>query len=156
MKSTEERRRESEAVQARVLARTLGALFASRRRRARAGPSPPRCTLHSEFLRPARERLERAKVRFGFVPTLVGEFEGWETTKDYVEAGLGVAIVPSLCRTERDRVCRVPHEGALPARRYGCITRRERLAPLAVQRFLRVLGFAHDVTDEGRAVRASP
>ena len=75
---------------------------------------------------------------------IVVDVDGWETIKDYVEAGLGVAIVPSLCLTERDRVRRVPYEAALPARHYGYVTRREGVVPLAVQRFMKVLEAASD------------
>ena len=75
----------------------------------------------------------------GVVPNVVVDVDGWETIKSYVEAGLGIAIIPGLCLTERDHVCRVPYEGTLPAREYGIVTRRERILPLAVQRFCRVL-----------------
>ena len=84
----------------------------------------------------------------GVAADVVVDVDGWETIKDYVETGLGIAIVPTLCLTERDRVCRVPFEGSLPPRRYGCVTRRERIAPLAVQRFMEVVGAARGFGDE--------
>ena len=79
----------------------------------------------------------------GVVPYVAVTVDGWETIKGYVAAGLGVAIVPALCLTERDRVCRVRYEGALPPRRYGRITRREpRALPLTVRRFIEVVDAA--------------
>lgn len=84
----------------------------------------------------------------GVEPDVAVEVDGWETIKDYVEAGLGIAIVPDLCLTERDLVCRIPYVSALPPQRYGCVTRRERIAPLTVQRFMEVLGAARSSADE--------
>ena len=79
----------------------------------------------------------------GLAPNVAVDVDGWETIKDYVAAGLGVAIVPALCLTERDRVCRVRYEGMLPPRRYGLITRREpRALPLSVRRFIEVVDTA--------------
>ena len=80
----------------------------------------------------------------GVTANIVVDVDGWEAIKDYVEAGLGVAIVPALCLTERDRVCRVPYEGALPPRRYGRITRREHSAPLTVRRFIELVDTAKE------------
>ena len=85
----------------------------------------------------------------GVSPNIVIDIDGWETIKNYVEAGLGIAIVPDLCVTERDRVCRVPYDRALPARSYGCVTRRERIKSLAVQRFLEMLAAPEDSRDGG-------
>ena len=83
----------------------------------------------------------------GVAPNVVVDVDGWGTIKDYVEAGLGVAIVPALCLTEHDHVCRVPYEGTLPPRRYGRITRCERIVPLAVRRFIAVVDAARDLSD---------
>ena len=71
----------------------------------------------------------------GMTPNVVVAVDGWEAIKEHVEAGLGVAVVPALCLTKRDRVARVPFDGALPPRRYGRITRRQPLVPLSVERF---------------------
>ena len=87
----------------------------------------------------------------GVAPNIVVDVDGWDAIKDYVEAGLGIAIVPDLCLTDRDRVRRVRYEGDLPMRRYGCITRRERFVPLAVQRFLQLLDSSQDASDDAGA-----
>lgn len=79
----------------------------------------------------------------GVAPNIVVAVDGWESIKACVEAGLGVALVPNLCLVERDRVCRVPCEGALPPRRYGYVTRREHHLPLAVEKFTEVLKSAN-------------
>ena len=75
----------------------------------------------------------------GIASDTVVAVDGWEVIKEYVEAGLGVAVVPDLCVTERDRVWRIPFKDYLPPRRYGAITRRDRLLPLAVRRFMRII-----------------
>ena len=75
----------------------------------------------------------------GVAPDVVVSVDGWESVKECVEAGLGIAIVPRLCLSARDRVRRVPFASTLPPRRYGCVTRRDGVAPLAVERFLSTL-----------------
>ena len=85
----------------------------------------------------------------GVAPNIVVTVDGWEAIKACVEAGLGVALVPRLCLVDRDRVCRVPCEGALPPRRYGYVTRREHHLPLAVEKsFTEVLKSANAVSRE--------
>jgi len=90
----------------------------------------------------------------GVAANVVVDVDGWESIKNYVEAGLGIAIVPGLCINEHDRLCRIPYEGALPPRKYGIVTRRERIAPLAVQRFVEILDVPQDSIVE-RAGQAS-
>lgn len=81
--------------------------------------------------------------RHGVAPNVVVAVDGWEAIKACVEAGVGIALVPTLCIGERDRVCRVPYEGALPPRRYGYVTRREHRMPLAVEKLVEVLNSAN-------------
>ena len=85
--------------------------------------------------------------RHGVTPNVVVEVDGWEVIKDCVEVGIGVAVVPILCLTDRDRVGRVPFDAGLPPRRYGCLTRRESILPLAVRRFMQVLDVAPNKMD---------
>ena len=75
----------------------------------------------------------------GIAADIVVEVDGWEVIKEYVEAGLGIAFVPDLCVAERDRVSRIPFEDYLPPRRYGAITRRDRILPLAVRHFVHTM-----------------
>ena len=117
----------------------------------RAGPQdldnePQIAHTRQSFIRNYGEMYLRQQ---GVTPNVVAEVDGWESIKAFVEAGLGVAVVPKLCLTERDRVRRVPYEGDLPARKYGYITRRERIAPLALQRFRQVIDSSRDAADRG-------
>ena len=75
----------------------------------------------------------------GIAAEIVVAVDGWEVIKEYVEAGLGIAFVPDLCVAERDRVTRIPFRDYLPPRRYGAITRRDRILPLAVRHFVQAM-----------------
>ena len=124
----------------------------------RAGPrdldhQPQIAHTRQSFIRNYGEMYLR---QHGVTSNVVAEVDGWESIKAFVEAGLGIAVVPELCLTERDRVRRVPYEGDLPARKYGYITRRERIAPLAVQKFRQVLDGSQDAVDEAGKTRAEP
>ena len=79
----------------------------------------------------------------GIAADIVIAVDGWEVIKEYVEAGLGIAVVPDLCVADRDRVSRVPFNDYLPPRRYGAITRRDRILPLAVQHFVNTMNPAN-------------
>lgn len=62
------------------------------------------------------------------------EAGGWEVIKKYVELGLGISIVTSVCLTGREKLAAMPLDRYLPARSYGAVVRRGRyLAPPAVQ-----------------------
>ena len=67
------------------------------------------------------------------------EIDGWDAIKAYVEAGLGIAIVPDVCLDERDRVLRFPFGFPVPPRIYGAITRREGILPRAVRQIIRIM-----------------
>ena len=75
----------------------------------------------------------------GIAADIVVAVDGWEVIKEYVEAGLGIAVVPDLCVADRDRVSRIPFKDYLPPRKYGAITRRDRILPLAVRRFVQTM-----------------
>ena len=75
----------------------------------------------------------------GIAADIVVAVDGWEVIKEYVEAGLGIAVVPDLCVADRDRVSSIPFRDYLPPRRYGAITRRDRILPLAVRRFVKTM-----------------
>ena len=63
----------------------------------------------------------------------------WGVLKRYVEAGIGVSIVPSLCLSETDRLSVLALEPSLPRRSYGVFTARGRRLTRAARRFLEVL-----------------
>ena len=68
----------------------------------------------------------------------VMEVGGWSVIKRYVEAGVGISIVPDLCLTERDRIWRIPVDRYFPERRYGVLMRRDQMPSLAAERFVRL------------------
>ena len=72
-------------------------------------------------------------------PDYVVEVDGWGVIVNYVMAGVGIAVVPDLCLTGKDRVWRIPFDGIVPPRRYGAITRRDGPLSLAASRFLEIV-----------------
>ena len=77
--------------------------------------------------------------RLGVETTVAIEASGWGVIKSYVEAGIGISVVPSLCLTEQNRVWRIPFEEDSPPRSYGIFTRRDRpLSPYA-RRLVRMI-----------------
>ena len=75
----------------------------------------------------------------GVAPEIVVEVDGWGVITNYVSAGVGIAFVPDLCLTERDRLWRLPFVGAVPPRRYGAMTRRNAQLTPPARRFLSVM-----------------
>lgn len=75
----------------------------------------------------------------GLAPDYVVEVDGWGVIVNYVMAGVGIAVVPDLCLTGKDRVWRIPFDGIVPPRRYGIITRRDGPLSLAASRFLEIV-----------------
>ena len=62
------------------------------------------------------------------------EMGGWEVIKRYVELGLGVSIVMSVCLTGNDRLCVIPVKKYFPKRVYGIVRLKGRpLSPQARQ-----------------------
>lgn len=86
--------------------------------------------------------------RLGVEPKYVLEVDGWNEIKLGVASGLGLAIVPELCLTERDPVWSTPLDEYLAPRRYGAATRTDAPLSLAAREFLASL--APDAT---RALR---
>ena len=79
----------------------------------------------------------------GNVPIIVS---GWVAIKRYVEAGVGIALVPDLCVSEGDRVHQIPFSRYFPPRTYGMTIRRGDLLPLAARHFMELF----DSADAGR------
>ena len=73
---------------------------------------------------------------------------GWVAIKRYVEAGIGIALVPDLCVSEGDRVHQIPFGRYFPPRIYGMTIRRGDVLPLAARHFMQLF----DSEDAGRRV----
>ena len=87
-----------------------------------------------------RDLADSATRHFRFTWKVAMEAMGWDVTIRYVEAGLGPAVVPDFCVTERDRVRVIPFEeriyGFVRPRTYGVIMRRDAFLSLAATRFI--------------------
>ena len=87
----------------------------------------------------SRQFGERAARALGIEIDAAVEVGGWGEVKRYVEAGIGVSVVPSLCVSETDRLSVIALDAPLPRRSYGVFTPRHRLLTPAARRFLEVL-----------------
>ena len=93
---------------------------------------PPR----GSVVRPLMDLFAR---KHGLVIDAAVEIGGWDTIKRYVEAGLGIAVVPDICLAEQDRIGKVPISWTLPARRYGIFMRHGRTLSPVSRRFIRIM-----------------
>ena len=64
---------------------------------------------------------------------------GWGVVKQYVEAGLGIAVVPNMCLGERDRLRVVPLREERVGLEYGVYTRRGVAPAPPAARFLEMV-----------------
>ena len=67
------------------------------------------------------------------------EVGGWGMLKRYVEAGIGISIVPRLCVNPADQLSAIPLDAHVPARSYGVFALRDRHLTPTARRFLEVL-----------------
>ena len=79
------------------------------------------------------ERFERtAAERLGIAGAPAIEASGWQTIKRYVESGLGISVIPTLCLRRSDRLWVVPLREHFPSGSFGVFTQRDRpLTPIA-------------------------
>ena len=87
---------------------------------------------------------ETAANRLGVDAKAIVEVRGWGVIKRYVEQGLGVSVVPSICLHETDRVSAVSLEDSFSSRSFGVYTRRGRALTAPARHLLKLLipGFA--------------
>lgn len=64
------------------------------------------------------------------------EAGGWEIVKKYVELGLGVSVVTSVCLTGEEKVASIPLGRYFPSRSYGLIVRRGKFFTPQAKRFI--------------------
>lgn len=96
------------------------------------GIAPPAGTFGRDF----GETIAR---RFGVEVNVGIETSGWGLVKRYVEAGLGISVVPSVCVSERDRLWVIPFgEYAKPVS-YGVTIRCDVPLSPPARRFLEML-----------------
>ena len=87
----------------------------------------------------ARRAAEVIVRRHRLAMDVVVEVDGWNVIKRYVEAGVGLSVVPELCLTDRDRVWRIPFAHYFMDRPYGVLMRRDGPPSLSVDRFIELL-----------------
>ena len=85
----------------------------------------------------------------GHVADPVLEVDGWHVIKQYVEAGVGVAIVPDICLADQDRLWSSSASRYFPRRVYGVLTRRDEIQSLAAEWFVRTVGEMRSADDGG-------
>ena len=86
-----------------------------------------------------RDAADMVLRQLGVVIDVVLEVDGWSVIKRYVEAGVGIAVVPNLCLNDRDRVWRIPFDRYFLDRRYGVLTRRDLVPSPTAERFIELL-----------------
>lgn len=67
------------------------------------------------------------------------EAGGWEVIKKYVELGMGISIVTSICLTGYERLAAVPLGRYFPKRSYGLVVRRGKFLSPQAQRFVDIM-----------------
>ena len=77
--------------------------------------------------------------QYGVVANVVLEVDRLNVIKLFVQAGLGIALVPDLCISVRDRVWSIPFDQYFPSRMYGTLRRRDDILSLAARQFMRIV-----------------
>ncbi len=67
------------------------------------------------------------------------EAGGWEVIKKYVELGLGVSIVTSICITKHDKLAQIPLDRYFPKRSYGVVLRQGKFLSPQAKRFIEMM-----------------
>ena len=83
-----------------------------------------------------RTILDVSLALHGVRPHVVLEVEEWGSTLNHVAAGVGIALVPDVCVSADEPVCRVAIEPGFRLRTYGVAMRRDGLVSLGARRFV--------------------
>ncbi len=67
------------------------------------------------------------------------EAGGWEVIKKYVEMGMGISIVTSVCLTGDEKLQQIPLGKYFPKRTYGAVLRRGKYLSIQAKRFLELM-----------------
>jgi len=76
------------------------------------------------------------------------EAGGWEVIKKYVELGLGVSIVTSICLTGKEKLRTFPLGDYFPKRTYGIVTRKGKFLSPQAKRFIHMMDPHFDTTPQ--------
>ena len=87
----------------------------------------------------SRKFGETAARGFGVDVKSAVEVGGWGVIKRYVEQGLGISVVPSLCLHEFEQVSVIPLSKSIRSRSYGVYTRRGKALSAPARAFLGLL-----------------
>ena len=87
----------------------------------------------------SRQSGETAAQQFGVDVKAVISVGGWGVIKRFVEAGLGISVVPSIAVSETDRLSIISLKEHFPTRSYGVFTRRGRFLTPPARRLLRLM-----------------
>jgi len=77
--------------------------------------------------------------QYGVPYNVVLEVGGWEVIKQYVEQGLGISIVTSVCLRGYENLAVRTMENYFPTRSYGVVTRRGKFLSPQAKQFLQFL-----------------
>jgi DNA-binding transcriptional LysR family regulator len=67
------------------------------------------------------------------------EAGGWEVIKKYVEYGLGISIVTSICLTGHERLAAIDLGRYFPRRTYGIVRGKQKPLSTQATRFIELL-----------------
>lgn len=67
------------------------------------------------------------------------EVGGWEEIKKYVELGIGISIVMSICLTGREKLETIPVGEYFPKRTYGVVMRKGKLLSPQARKFIKIM-----------------
>ena len=90
--------------------------------------------------------------------TVTLEAGGWEVVKKYVELGLGISIVTSICLTGNERLSAIPLDRYFPKRSYGVVLRRGKFLTPQTRLFIEMMDpdFFTRSNDSGTAPKRKP
>ncbi len=67
------------------------------------------------------------------------EAGGWEVIKKYVELGMGISIVTSICLTGHENLAKIPLNKYFPQRTYGIVLRKGKYLSPRARRFIEIM-----------------
>lgn len=86
-----------------------------------------------------RHVIDMVFQQHGIDYTVKMEAGGWEVIKRYVEMGLGISIVTSICLSDDEKLQTIPLKEYFPVRSYGLALRRDKFITPAARRFIELM-----------------